>query len=239
MVGHLRGPVRRRHWAALQTPERGRALLSGDRPQGTWLHRGRGRAPRAQFCYWQRPALFSDTRRFLDGLGVPTCVVSNIDRVDLVAEMEWHALEFDHVVTSEDVRSYKPRPDIFERALNLLGVHGAETVRRGLFDGRCRWRGSCRPEDGLGQPQWASPPSRGPSHGQRSNACISSPGCWLRPKTPAGAGAKAFRPAVVGSPRDIVVRLERAQKSIIVRQVSSALLTSAQAHNKRAEARTK
>ncbi len=85
----------------------------------------------AQFQYWQQPELFGDARRFLDGLSVPVCVVSNIDRADLEAAVAYHALEFDHAVTSEDVRAYKPRPEVFEQALKHLGVRSQEAVHVG------------------------------------------------------------------------------------------------------------
>jgi 2-haloacid dehalogenase len=85
----------------------------------------------AQFDYWRRPDLCSDTRPFLDDLRVPLCVVSNIDRPDLEAAIAYHALEFDHVVTSDDVCSYKPRPEIFEQALEILGVPREEAVHVG------------------------------------------------------------------------------------------------------------
>jgi 2-haloacid dehalogenase len=76
----------------------------------------------AQFAYWRRPPLFGDAREFLSRLKIPVCVVSNIDRADIEAAIGYHGLAFDHVLTSQDVRSYKPRPEIFERALGLLGV---------------------------------------------------------------------------------------------------------------------
>lgn len=84
-----------------------------------------------QFDYWQHPDLFADTRRFLSDCDVPVCIVSNIDRADLEAAIAWHALEPDYVVTSEDVRAYKPRPEIFERALQVLGARPDEVVHVG------------------------------------------------------------------------------------------------------------
>lgn len=76
----------------------------------------------AQFAYWRRPPLFEDAREFLSRTKIPVCVVSNIDRADIEAAIDFHGLAFDHVVTSEEVKSYKPRPELFERALDLLGV---------------------------------------------------------------------------------------------------------------------
>ena len=49
-------------------------------------------------------------------------VVSNIDD-DLFAATARHlGVDFDHVVTAEQVRSYKPRPPIFQEAIRRLSV---------------------------------------------------------------------------------------------------------------------
>jgi 2-haloacid dehalogenase/putative hydrolase of the HAD superfamily len=76
----------------------------------------------SQFDFWQRPPLYDDAKEFLARVELPICIVSNIDRADLEQAMEHHAIAADHVITSEDVRSYKPRPELFARALELLGV---------------------------------------------------------------------------------------------------------------------
>ena len=59
------------------------------------------------------------------------CVVSNIDRADLQAAMAYHSLEFDLVVTTEDVRAPQLCPEPFEQALKLLGVSNKEAVHVG------------------------------------------------------------------------------------------------------------
>ena len=85
----------------------------------------------AQFAYWRRPPLFEDAREFLSRIGIPVCVVSNTDRADIEAAIDYHGLKFDHVVTSEDARSYKPRPELFERALDRLGVRRDAVLHAG------------------------------------------------------------------------------------------------------------
>jgi 2-haloacid dehalogenase/putative hydrolase of the HAD superfamily len=72
------------------------------------------------FAYWERPPIFDDAVEFLDGVEVPVVVVSNIDRHDIETAIDHHGLAFDHVVTSEDVRSYKPRPELFAAGLKLV-----------------------------------------------------------------------------------------------------------------------
>lgn len=83
------------------------------------------------FDYWRQPELFPETVSFLNGLDVPTCLVSNIDNRELHHALKHTGLSFTHVVTSEDCRSYKPRPEMFNRALALSGVLPHEIVHVG------------------------------------------------------------------------------------------------------------
>lgn len=78
------------------------------------------------FSYWMKPPIFHDTVQFLDKVNIPICIVSNIDRADLISAVKFHAIKVTNLVTSEDVRSYKPRPEIFLRALELMGVKPEE-----------------------------------------------------------------------------------------------------------------
>ena len=73
-----------------------------------------------QFDYWASPTVFPETKRVLRRCDLPVCVVSNIDNEDLRAALEHNRLAFELVVTSEDCRSYKPRGELFQRALSLL-----------------------------------------------------------------------------------------------------------------------
>ncbi len=72
-------------------------------------------------AYWRNPVLFPDVADALMACSLPICLVSNVDRDDLLAAMDRLGLEFPHVVTSEDARSYKPHPGIFRYALDLTG----------------------------------------------------------------------------------------------------------------------
>lgn len=86
---------------------------------------------RPQFDFWRSPALFADSLPFLQQAGVPVCVVSNIDRADVQAALDLHRLPVDAVVTSEDARAYKPRPEPFELALHTLGLQADEVLHVG------------------------------------------------------------------------------------------------------------
>jgi len=43
----------------------------------------------------------------------------------------YHGIKATSIVTSEDVRSYKPRPEIFLRALELINVRPGEVLHIG------------------------------------------------------------------------------------------------------------
>ena len=81
--------------------------------------------------YWSRPILFPEVRPVLARCRVPVCIVSNIDNAELFAAMEFHGLSFAATVTSEDCRAYKPRPELFMKALSLLGLSAKEVLHVG------------------------------------------------------------------------------------------------------------
>jgi len=81
--------------------------------------------------YFRRPPLFPDAMEALARLDVPVCLVSNADREDLETALDCLGLRFDHVVTSEDARSYKPHPGIFRYALERTGWQPQRVVHVG------------------------------------------------------------------------------------------------------------
>ncbi|MEU1395467.1 HAD family hydrolase [Micromonospora zamorensis] len=85
----------------------------------------------AQFKYWRSPPLRPGTREFLSQVTVPICVVSDVDRADLDTAMAHHGLAFTAVVTSEDVRAYKPDRAMFARALAALDLGAYEVLHAG------------------------------------------------------------------------------------------------------------
>ncbi|OYN86424.1 HAD family hydrolase [Parenemella sanctibonifatiensis] len=84
-----------------------------------------------QFAYWQSPALRPGAAEFLASCPVPVCVVSNIDRADLETAIRNTGLSLPLSVTSEDARSYKPRPELFEAGLRSLGLGPHEVLHVG------------------------------------------------------------------------------------------------------------
>lgn len=83
------------------------------------------------FEHWTKPPIFEDSKQFLEGIDIPVCIVSNIDRADLLMAMEYHNLKFDYIITSEDARSYKPRPEMFHGALKEMSVLPEDVIHMG------------------------------------------------------------------------------------------------------------
>ena len=84
-----------------------------------------------QFEYWPRPTIYPESREVLVGCKVPICVVSNIDNADLRSALDHNDLRFDWVLTSEDCRAYKPRGEMFKKALSLLDLPAGEVLHVG------------------------------------------------------------------------------------------------------------
>lgn len=74
-----------------------------------------------QFRHWVHPKLYEDTLPFLEAIqAVPVYILSNIDTGDIIQAVTTHGIRVDQIITSEDVRAYKPRPEMFVEALSRL-----------------------------------------------------------------------------------------------------------------------
>ena len=81
---------------------------------------------------WQNAKAFPETSRVLTRMnGLPRAVVSNADDAFLKDLLQKNGLAFDHVITSESVRAYKPRARIFEVALERLRLEPGQVVHVG------------------------------------------------------------------------------------------------------------
>jgi 2-haloacid dehalogenase/putative hydrolase of the HAD superfamily len=81
--------------------------------------------------YWADPPIHDDVLDALARIDLPICCVSNADTAPLLAAMEKHGLQFDHVITSEAVRAYKPDAHIFREALTRLGATSDRAIHVG------------------------------------------------------------------------------------------------------------
>jgi 2-haloalkanoic acid dehalogenase type II len=84
-----------------------------------------------QFSHWQKPEIFDDSIKFLRIIDIPVYILSNIDTDDVLKAIEFHGLEVNGVITSEDVRAYKPRSDMFNEALRRYELDRAEVLHVG------------------------------------------------------------------------------------------------------------
>ena len=81
--------------------------------------------------YWRAPPIHGDVLDAVARLPLPVCIVSNADAAAAHAAIAAHGLRFDHIVTSEDARCYKPCPAIFEYALQRTGWRRERVVHVG------------------------------------------------------------------------------------------------------------
>jgi len=68
------------------------------------------------------PALIRLSRRY------KLAIISNIDRHLLGRSLQRLAVRFDALITAEDVRAYKPNPEIFRQALTRLACPAQEVI---------------------------------------------------------------------------------------------------------------
>ena len=83
------------------------------------------------FEYWQKPPIFEESKQFFEQCPVPIYIVSNIDTEDIMEAIKFHGLTPTAVFTSEDAKSYKPRKELFEYALNATGLKPEQVVHIG------------------------------------------------------------------------------------------------------------
>lgn len=83
------------------------------------------------FAHWRKPPIFEDAKAFFLRCPVPIYILSNIDTEDINQALAYHDLVPEKVWTSEEVRSYKPRKEMFEQALRAGGLRPDEVVHIG------------------------------------------------------------------------------------------------------------
>ena len=83
------------------------------------------------FAHWVKPPIFEDSKEFFEKSMLPIYIVSNIDTADIIQAIDYHGLKPADVFTSEDARSYKPRKELFELALQKTGFKSDEVIHIG------------------------------------------------------------------------------------------------------------
>ena len=83
------------------------------------------------FEHWIKPPIFEESKEFFEKCPVLIYIVSNIDTADILNALKYHELKPTGVFTSEDARAYKPRKELFQMALQSVGLKGSEVVHIG------------------------------------------------------------------------------------------------------------
>lgn len=83
------------------------------------------------FEHWRKAPIFEDAKDFFGKCSLPVYIISNIDNCDIDAAIEYHGLKPAGVFTSEDAKSYKPRKELFELALETTGLKPGEVIHIG------------------------------------------------------------------------------------------------------------
>jgi 2-haloalkanoic acid dehalogenase type II len=86
-----------------------------------------------QFAHWKKPPIYGDTIPCLQFLysKYQVYILSNIDTADVNAAAMYHGIKVNEVITSEEVKSYKPRPELFVEALNRYNLNVEEVIHIG------------------------------------------------------------------------------------------------------------
>ncbi len=85
-----------------------------------------------QFEHWIKPGIFEDTKMFLESItDCSVYILSNIDTNDIFKAMGYQDILADGVITSEDVKAYKPRAELFLEALERYGLKNNEVIHIG------------------------------------------------------------------------------------------------------------
>ncbi|GAB6926304.1 hypothetical protein JCM10914A_02870 [Paenibacillus sp. JCM 10914] len=85
-----------------------------------------------QFEHWIKPRLYPDTIPFLQAFeSTPVYILSNIDSDDILKAIDYHKIRVTDIITSEDVKSYKPRSEMFYEALKRSNLKAGEVIHIG------------------------------------------------------------------------------------------------------------
>jgi 2-haloalkanoic acid dehalogenase type II len=83
------------------------------------------------FYQWKNPIIYSDALEFFEKNKLPVYILSNVDQADITEAIKVLGLRVEGVITSEDVKAYKPHPHIFQYALKQNGFSPGEVLHVG------------------------------------------------------------------------------------------------------------
>lgn len=77
---------------------------------------------------WANSPTYPEVSRVLQNIRLQKCIISDVDNDTLRGALDRNGLRFEHVMTSEKARAYKPNPKIFLDTLKLLGCNNREVL---------------------------------------------------------------------------------------------------------------
>ena len=81
--------------------------------------------------HWSNPPIYDDTKSFMENVSLPIYFVTNSDDRYILEAIENHGLKPEGVITSERSKYTKPRPEMFQYALDKFNLHANEVVHIG------------------------------------------------------------------------------------------------------------
>jgi 2-haloalkanoic acid dehalogenase type II len=83
------------------------------------------------FHHWKNPTIYTDAIGFFQKNHLPVYLLSNVDFADISEALSLLQLKVNGVVTSQDVKAYKPHQNVFKYALQMSGLLADEVVHVG------------------------------------------------------------------------------------------------------------
>lgn len=81
--------------------------------------------------YWMYAPIYSDVANFMNKVGLPIYIIMDNSSDYAKVCLRRNGLHANAIISGEDVKSYKPRKEVFERALELSGCDASEVIHVG------------------------------------------------------------------------------------------------------------
>lgn len=86
---------------------------------------------RLNVSFWMYAPLYSDVRYFFEQCTNPIYIITNNSEEYVKICLRRNGLHANAVISADSVRAYKPRRELFEKALETAGVDGSEGIMIG------------------------------------------------------------------------------------------------------------
>lgn len=79
----------------------------------------------------KKPIIYEDTQVFLDRIPVDFAIIENMDKDILEDAICYNQIDTENIIASDEVKAYKPSPEIFKAAAVKLGLKPEEILHAG------------------------------------------------------------------------------------------------------------